>query len=75
MLPADDGIHFPVTQAFSGIDDGWTLFNTATIVRLTSSIIRSVPFAAFLLAPQVLVQIAAGLLIDSPYAVLGKLGR
>jgi hypothetical protein len=62
-LFAKQGVHFPVAQAFSGVHAGRALFNRAAIGQLAAPIIASVAFATFLLAPQMLVQIASGLLV------------
>lgn len=47
LLFADQCIHFPVTQAFSGTNDGWTLLNGTAIGQFAPPIIGSVSFRCF----------------------------
>ena len=52
MIFSDYGVHFPVAQTFSVVDNGWTFFDTATIGQFAPSIILSITLAALLLAAQ-----------------------
>ena len=46
---ADQGIRFPVTQAFSAVDQGWQLFNTGAVQQLAMTYVLAMPFAPLLL--------------------------
>src|SRR5215207_7249525 len=60
---ADQGVHFPVAQTFSVVDNGWTLFDTATIRQCAPSIILAIALAAFLLAAQMPIQVTTTLFV------------
>jgi len=47
---ADQGIHFPVAQALSAIDQGWPLFNAGAVQQLATSFVLAIPFPSLLLA-------------------------
>ena len=49
VLSPDQGVHFPVSQAFSEVYDGWPLFNAGAIEQFAPSIVGSVPFAPLFL--------------------------
>jgi hypothetical protein len=47
---ADQGIHFPVTQALSAVNQGWPLFNAGAVQQLATSFVLAIPFPSPLLA-------------------------
>jgi hypothetical protein len=58
MSFANDGVYLPIANALTLIDNDRSLFNAYSVGQLTSVIIASIPFAAFLLTTQVVMQVA-----------------
>jgi len=63
MSYSHNGVHFPISNPLTLIDDLWALLNTSAIRQFTPAVMATVALAALLLAAQVFVQITPSLFI------------
>jgi hypothetical protein len=63
MPLASEGVHFPITDPQTFLDNSWSLFNAHSVGQLATTVVAAIAFAAFLLAAEMTIQIASRLFV------------